>query len=83
MRSRKGTAVSQDEDQQIAMAREREERAAKLLGDYIPREAMLQEGDEQALLWHAIIDFLEGVSTSGPANLASTAQALLERVHVL
>jgi hypothetical protein len=75
--------VSQGEDQQNVEARERDERAAKLSGDYISREQQLHTDDEQALLWHAIIAFLERVSTSGPEDLASTARALIVRVHVL
>ena len=70
-------------EQQTAEARARDERAAKLLGDYIPMETMLHADDERANVWHDIINFLERVSGSGPDDLATSAQALLERVHLL
>jgi hypothetical protein len=73
----------QRDEQQIAEVRDRDERAAKLLGEYLPMETMLHEDDEPAILWHDIINFLERVSDSGPDDLASSARALLERVHVL
>jgi hypothetical protein len=70
-------------EQQTAEARARDERAAKALGEYLPTETMLHADDERANLWHDIINFLERVSTSAPEDLASSARALLERVHVL
>ena len=71
------------EEHQIAEARERDERAAQLLGDYIPVEAMLREDDERANVWHDSINFLERVEASGSEELASRARALLKRVHGL
>jgi len=73
----------QRDEQKIAGVRDRDERATKLLGAYIPTEAMLHEDDERANVWHDIINFLERVSDSGPDDLASSARALLKRVHVL
>jgi hypothetical protein len=74
---------AQRDEQQIAKVRDRDERAAKLLGEYIPIETMLHEDDEHANVWHDTINFLEHVSDAGPDDLASSARALLERVHVL
>jgi hypothetical protein len=72
-----------DEDQLIAEARARDERAARELGDYTPMEEALHTADERAILWHEIIEFLGRVSASGPDGLALPARALLERVHAL
>jgi hypothetical protein len=71
------------EDRQIADARERDERAARLLGDYTPVEEMLASADERAALWQDIVDFLGRVSESGPDHLATPARALLDRVRGL
>lgn len=65
----------QREEQRIAKARARDERAAKLLGEYIPMETMLHADDERANVWHDIINFLERVSESGPDDLATPRQA--------
>jgi hypothetical protein len=72
-----------DEDQMIAEARVRDERAAKALGDYTRVEEMLRTADERALLWHDSINFLERVGDSGPDDLALSARTLLARVHAL
>ena len=69
------------EEQQIAEARERDERAAKLLGDYTPMEAMLNDADERANLWHDIINYLDRVARSGHDELVDKAAELLDRVH--
>jgi hypothetical protein len=42
-----------------------------------------RERDERAILWHDITNFLGRVSKSGSEDIASSARALLERVHVL
>jgi hypothetical protein len=71
------------EDQMIAEARVRDERAAKALGDDTPLEEALHTADERALLWHDSINFLERVCDSGPEHLATPARTLLARVHAL
>jgi hypothetical protein len=71
------------EELKIAAARQRDERGARMLGDFTPVEGMLDTADERALLWHEIIDFLWRVESSGPDYLATPARALLDRVHKL
>ena len=80
--SGKDTTMS-DEDQMIAEARARDERAAKLLGDYTPIEAMLRTTDTRANLWHGIINYLARVRREGSDDLAATARELLKRVREL
>jgi hypothetical protein len=72
-----------DEDQMIAEARARDERAAQLLGDYTPTSRPLYRDDVRAVLWFDIIHFLEHVADAGPDHLADPARDLLERVHTL
>jgi hypothetical protein len=71
------------EEQQIAEARARDERAAQLLGDYSPMSQPLHMADVRANLWHDIINYLDRIAESGPEELASKARELLDRVHTL
>jgi hypothetical protein len=71
------------EEELLAWARWRDERAARELADYTPVEQQLDLVAQHAELWRDMVEMIERVAGSGPDFLAIPARALLERVRAL
>jgi hypothetical protein len=75
--------MSEQEDEQVAEARRRDEERAQALGAYTPVQQVLDTTAEREDLWRQMVELLERVAEVGPDALAIPALRLLERINAL